>query len=92
MKTPLCKLKFYADSPEDKNKRFTYSVYDLSHAIDMLNKFVNSGWKIRMAYFETENGKNIALKTILSSVDGDLTGIYSSMVELEKKIDYKKQS
>lgn len=86
---PSCKLKFYADLNETKNKRFTYSVYDMSHSIDLLNKFVHDGWKIRMAYFEMENGKNVPLKAILNAIDGDLSSIYSANQELEKKLKEK---
>jgi hypothetical protein len=88
-KEPSCKLKFYADLNETKNKRFTYSVHDVSHSIDLLNKFVHEGWKIRMAYFEMENGKSMPLKSILSTLDGDLSNVYAANKELERKLNEK---
>lgn len=89
-KTPKCKVKFYADAPDGtKNKILNYCVHDLSHATDLLNRFVADGWKLRMAYFEFENGRNISLKTMLPSFDGNLTTTYSATKELNEKLDEK---
>ena len=79
MKTqPLEKLAFYADCPDGtKNKLFTYKVYDLSHSIDILNKFKAKGFLFRKAYYTLDNGRNIALDVMMDDITGDLSGIYA---------------
>ncbi len=59
-KEPLYKCKFYADAPDGttKNKPMNYKVYDIEHAVNILEKFVRNGWKIRAAYVETGIGTN----------------------------------
>lgn len=80
---PLEKLAFYADCPDgQKNKRFTYSVHDLSHSVDLLNKFKAKGCHIRKAYHTFDNGKNMALDVIVKSLDGNLGGIYAKINHL----------
>lgn len=82
MKTePKDKLSFYADCPDgQQNKRFNYGVHDLSHSVDLLNKFKAKGCRIRKAYHTFDNGRNIAIP--LASIDGDLTGIYANVKNL----------
>ena len=84
MKTePKEKIAFYADCPDgQRNKLFTYKVHDLSHSIDILNKFKDNGFNFRKAYHTFGNGKNMALDAVLKSIDGDLTGIYAKIKNL----------
>jgi hypothetical protein len=52
---PPHKVKFYADTIEGGiNKLFTFSVYNYSHAIDIIIKFKREGAKIRAAFFQSE--------------------------------------
>ena len=52
---PSHKVKFYADTSQGGiNKLFTFSVYDYSHAIDIIVKFKREGAKIRAAFFQSE--------------------------------------
>ena len=52
---PPHKVKFYADTVKgDINKLFTFSVYNYSHAIDIIVKFKREGAVIRAAFFESE--------------------------------------
>lgn len=56
------KVKFYADAPDEiKNKFLCYDVKDLSHSVDLLNRFVEKGWIIRTAYHHFANGKQVKL-------------------------------
>lgn len=83
-------IKYYGDCPDGtKNKLFTFGVYDLQNSIDVLNKFVNKGGKIRKAWHHYPNGRQIDLKVILPSITGDLSNTYSAMAVLDKKLNEK---
>lgn len=56
-------IKFYADAPDGlKNKFLCYDVKDISHSIDLLNRFSSKGWKIRTAYHHYQNGRQVLIK------------------------------
>jgi len=77
------KLAFYANCPDgQRNKLFTYKVYDLGNSIDLLNKFKAKGFEIKKAYHTFDNGKNMALDPVVKSLDGDLSGIYANVKNL----------
>jgi hypothetical protein len=84
-KLPTDMVKFYADCEERKvkNEQHNYRSYDLSHSIDILNRFVANGYKIRMAWHHFANGKQIKLKAILTQIDGDTSGTYSNLNKLD---------
>ncbi len=92
-KQPKDQVRFYADDPDNtKNKLCCYPVYDLNHSLDLLNRFVNKGWKIRAAFHQFENGKNINLKILLPMIDGDLSGTYAHHKRLEQQVESYYQS
>jgi hypothetical protein len=77
--SPSEKLGFYANCPDGtRNKLFTYSVYDLSHSIDLLNKFTAKGFEIKKAYHTFDNGKNMQLDPLMYGIDGSLSDIYAA--------------
>ena len=81
-------VRFYADAPNGaKNKLCCYQVYDLNHSLDLLNRFVNKGWKFRAAFHQFGNGKNVNLKTILQTIDGDLANTFSNDKKLEERVE-----
>ena len=57
------RVKFYADAPDGitKNKYMVYKVHDVQHAIDLVKKFIENGWKIRAAFFESSEKANIKI-------------------------------
>lgn len=51
-------LKFYADSPDYRNKLFVFEVKDLAACNRLLSQFVSSGNVIKSAYWNsTDNWK-----------------------------------
>lgn len=84
-KQPLEMVKFYADCKERglTNKQFNYRTHDLSHSIDLLNRFVANGYKIRMAWHHFANGNQVKLKVILPQIDGDTSGTYANLKKWE---------
>lgn len=75
---PKEKVSFYANCPDGtRNKLFNYKVHDLSHSMDILNKFKAKHFEIKKAYHTFSNGKNIKLDIMVKSVDGDTSLIYS---------------
>jgi hypothetical protein len=89
---PQEKIKYYGDCPDGtKNKLFSFSVYNLQNSIDMLNKFVNKGGKIRKAWHHYPNGQQRDLRAILPSITGDLSDTYSALKELDKKLNEKQR-
>ena len=62
---PECKISFYADCPDGQtNKRFTYKVHDLSHSVDLLERFKQNSFVIRAAWFTYETGRQMKLPPI----------------------------
>lgn len=57
------RVKFYADAPDGvtKNKYMVYAVQDVKHSIDLVNRFIEKGWKVRAAFFQTLEGANIKI-------------------------------
>ena len=47
-------VKFYADTPLQLNKRFTWRVKNRQGAQQALKRFHTKGWKIRAAWYENE--------------------------------------
>lgn len=61
-------IKFYADTPNSiKNKYFWYEVEDINHSLDLLQRFIKNGFKIRIAYHHI-NGKQIKIKKELFEI------------------------
>lgn len=55
-------IKFYADAPDGtKNKLLIYKVKDIENSIELLERFIGSGWQIRRAYHHFENGIEIPI-------------------------------
>lgn len=66
-------IKFYADAPDGiKNKLLQYRVKDLSHSLDLLQRFSKKGWKIRRAYHHLKSGKEIVIKKELLNFNNEL--------------------
>jgi hypothetical protein len=53
----MCVVKFYADTPAQKNKRFTWNVKNRRGAMEAVKRFQAKGWNIRAAWFEKERIK-----------------------------------
>lgn len=45
-------LKFYADTPQAINRRFTWRVKNKQGAEQALKRFLLKGWKIRAAWYD----------------------------------------
>lgn len=83
---PLERVKCYADAPDGtQNKYLVYQSYDLDHSIDILNRLVSQGWKLRAAYHQFVNGKSVKVPII--DIIGDTSNDYTSRSELQKKLD-----
>lgn len=85
---PLERVKCYADAPDGtQNKYLVYQSHDLDHSIDVLNRLVNQGWKIRAAYHQFVSGKSVKVPT--ASISGDTSNDYRARNELQGKLaDY----
>ena len=56
-------LNFYADTPLERNRQFSFRVYSRLNAINRLKHFEAKGWKIRAAFYcnrETCSNERIA--------------------------------
>lgn len=56
------RLKFYADTPIEKNKYFCFEIVSILELKAALWRFFDKGWNIRAAWYEkicVENGKVI---------------------------------
>jgi hypothetical protein len=47
-------VKFYADTPIQINKRFSWRVKNKHGALQAIKRFQLKGWKIRAAWYENE--------------------------------------
>jgi hypothetical protein len=50
----LRQIKFYADTPVQINKRFTWRVKNKQGAQQAIKRFQSKGWKIRAAWYDNE--------------------------------------
>ena len=50
--TYLCRVKYYADTPMERNKYFCYNIRSILDVENHLFKVFDKGWHIRAAYFE----------------------------------------
>lgn len=83
---PLERVKCYADAPDGTlNKFLVYKTYDIDHSIDVLNRLVNQGWKVRAAWHQLENGNSLRIDSQM--INGDVTGTYSKKKELENNLN-----
>ncbi len=81
---PKEKVSFYANCPDGtRNKLFNYRVYDMSHSMDILNKFKANKFEIKKAYHTFSNGKNIKLDIMVKSIDGNTSLTYSKTKHLK---------
>ena len=48
----LCRIKYYADTPSERNKYFCYNIRSILDVEHHLFKVFDKGWRIRAAYFE----------------------------------------
>lgn len=46
------RLKFYADTPKEKNKYFCWNIDSILTLKDALWRFFDKGWNIRSAWYE----------------------------------------
>ncbi len=46
------RLKFYADTPSERNKYFCWSLTSILNLKDALWRFFDKGWNIRSAWYE----------------------------------------
>jgi len=87
---PPHKVKFYADTVRgDLNKLFTFSVYDYSHAIDIIVKFKREGAKIRAAFFQSE-GETINVKITPKAYEDDF--LHETFAEKKRYGDFRDNS
>lgn len=49
------RLKFYADTPQEKNKYFCWKITSIFELKATLWRFFDKGWNIRSAYYEKIN-------------------------------------
>ena len=49
------RLKFYADTPMEKNKYFCWELSSILSLKDALWRFFDKGWNMRAAYYEKIN-------------------------------------
>ena len=62
-KKPLERFKAYADGPDKvtKNKYIVYPTHDVDHSINLLERMVRKGWKIRSAFHEFEDKRSVRI-------------------------------
>lgn len=52
------RLKFYADTPKEKNKYFCFEIVSILELKAALWRFFDKGWNIRAAWYEKINLEN----------------------------------
>ena len=83
---PSDRVKCYADAPDGtQNKYLVYQSHDLDHSIDILNRLVSQGWKIRAAYHQFVSGKSVKVPTAF--ISGDTSNDFKARRELERKLN-----
>jgi tellurite resistance-related uncharacterized protein len=71
------RLKFYADTPKEKNKYFCFGIVPLFKRDTPLHSFFEKGWNIRSAYWEKleineETGEIKVLENLRINVTAEL--------------------
>lgn len=83
---PLERVKCYADAPDGiKNKYLVYKSWDLDHSVDILNRLVAQGWKVRAAFHQFANGKASRIPDGL--ITGDTSNDYKARNVLASQLD-----
>ena len=87
------RLKFYADTPKEKNKYFCFEIVSILELKAALWRFFDKGWNIRAAWYEKINSKTgVVFENLRLNVSEELNEYLDLKFKIKSSVHKKQNS